>query len=557
MESYSWIGVAIIVVVVIGLWMSIDTMIDGWREKDSKKVSRGLQQLRVNLITVALAVSVFRFASPSLSNLVFYQGVFMHLGQTLSLALAGVFAYASYRIFNNYRSNSMGFVYGALAIITAVSGVVLSTSFNAAALAQEFRFERISTLIPDDHGKLRFTPEEVAYNLMHGRATESGYTLEHEDIDAVDVNNGFGYVGPMVPDGTVGTWIRANSGYMVFDDLKSNEDPGRIRKVNQTQAFGEGMLLFDNLERHLYNTEWSAFYPEVYYLQLDPKVVDSYTAVAPKFEYRYRFPFASIPVWAGVVLVHSDGRTENLNTTEALADPRLKGKQINHRWYLRKLVDAQNYLDGFYAGWYVRPGQIKIPDLPGRSQMPFYFRGADNHDYAVIATEPPGTGAGLYRMYYLNVSTGARLVYEFAPKAGLSGPERAVDHAQIAGHTWAGTGQQGGGGERLLEPRYLVRDGKLFWMLSATPAAMSTVNSTIVVDAQTSTPVTYRGEQEFKTREIFFSWLNGAPDQAEVPASSSTDPDSIPATSDRLERLEQLLRTALQEVESLKGGSKK
>jgi hypothetical protein len=493
---------------------------------------------------VVMFLSVFIF--PHGSNAVIYRGILLYLPFAVPLAIGSLIGFlVAFPLFENNR-NSLGSTYLILAAIIAIGGCVLISSGTNWKTCQLYGFKQRPAIVNVAKKGIRFTPLDVAYQDLVGSLNSGKYTVHEDDINAMDLNAGFGYVVPITPDGPINTFIAENDGFMAFDDTPELTNDQRVRRVHQKYVIGEGMEWLDNVWRNLYSSDWFCAYDHISYLQLDPDNADKFTGVVPKIKYEFHFPCFVVPVWGGVALFHENGKIEQLTVEEAKKDKRLKGKRIFPSSLSRQYVSAQIYDQGFLGGWYNREGKIKIPKLPGRNQMPFFTPGADKHEYFVIAAEPAGEAFALFRLYYVDSFSGERTYYEFNPDKGVLGPNAAMARVKtLQGYKWYDSGEKAGD-HRIIEAVYLTDDrGGLHWKFTITTKDFKGITATAVVDAA------MREVKKFETRKAFYSWFYGEEMSAALPQAVSAKSQAETPLLLRIKSLREALKKLATEMDLL------
>lgn len=511
--------------------------------------------LWLNLLVLAgvigLLAGVLWLTFPDLASAVFYRGVYLHSFHVLFYVVGAVAGYKGIKMIGAEDRLALGGIYVAVSLIAIFGGSTIIESMGNWRTCQYANFKKIDNIIDVDRHAIRYTPLHVAYKDMVQTISTSAVTVELDRTDAIDLNGRFGYITPISPDGTIVTFLNKNDGFIAYDDGANVAPEQRVHRVKQPFEYGEGMQVWDSLERHLYATDSLAQYPDIHYLQLDPTKPEVITAVAPKVKYKYAFPWNFVPVWGGVVLVQADGKTEELTPSQALADPRLKNRKIFPSTLARKYVETQIYDAGYWKGWFKREGKIQVPDLPGENQMPFFTRASDGRSHYVVAAEPDGQAYALFRLYYIDAYSGERLYYECDPRKGVLGPVSALDRVRnLSGYRWVHGGARDSEGDfRVVEPTYLPKDGLMFWKFTITPRTYTGVTSTVVVNA-------HSGEiHEHKTSADFYGWFDGkaaapaapatihTPPKPQVEAGGSVRPSTVNEDLDALQRdLEQLTK---------------
>lgn len=491
-----------------------------------------------NLAIISIFTLIFWFCFPGAANYVIFQGIILNIPWFIPATIGALIAYYLVRPMIEDQRNSLAVVYGLLAVVFFIGGPVLIKTWTNYQIAQMYTFKKIGHIIEVEKKSIRYTPLQVAFKDMN--LNSGKYKVDEDYVDPIDINSGFGYVTPIIPDGPLNTFYADNDGYMLFDDNQDTPQDKRVTRIKQSQKIGEGMELLDNIWRNLYAEDMFCKYDKIYYLQLDPKHPDVLTAIAPKIKFKFVFP-SFVPYWGGVSLVHADGKIENLTTEEAKKDSRLKGKRITPISLDLKYVAVQIYDQGYIGGWINREGKIKIPDVPGNNKMPYFTEGADGNSYNVVIAEPSGEADAISRFYYTNANTGERLYYEFGGE-GVLGPTNALERVKtLRGYKWLeGTN----GDHQIIEPVYLTKNGRIYFKFTITTKTFTGITATAVVDLAAKDTV-----HEFKTRQEFNDWLN----EKDTVKSTILAPDSDLKLSptERVKELKEKLKIIIQELGDL------
>jgi hypothetical protein len=286
----------------------------------------------------------------------------------------------------------------------------------------------------------------------------------------------------------------------------------RLKRVDEKQKIGPGMEWTDNLDYVLARTDFFADYESPHYLALDAEHPEELTLVASKIKYRWLY---RLPYWGGVVLIHSNGRVEDLSAEEARTDDRLSGQWIYPISLARRYVELQDYA----AGWgpltrFVRvPGRLEVEDLPGHNQFPFLTRGTEGTTYLVTATRGVGSAKGLFRMYFVGADGRSRFFHQFGTHSVAYGPRAALARmTTIPGYQW--NTAEGIGTTIAVEPVYIVRpnDPALYWKFTLTNVDFSGISATAVAKAARPDDI-----RVFTRRDDFERWLRGEEPHPPVP----------------------------------------
>jgi hypothetical protein len=371
--------------------------------------------------------------------------------------------------------------------------------------------------------KIRFTPQDVATQEMVRRVQSSEFSPGH--TRALGGADGVGYIAPYIPQGLWNSLESRNNAFIVYDDAGPEDGLQRVRNIpSEPFVYGEGMKIFDDVRRRLIvDAGFFNSYPEIYYAPIvENGAIKEVIGVVPYVSYQFRWGIF-VPYWGGVAIFRANGDIRRLTPEEALSEPMLAGVSRLYPESLAKdIVIAQRYDQGLVSGLIRRPNKIKVPKLPGHTQMPFFLTMDDGSSQYVTTAEPDGSGSGLMRVYLVDARTGERSAYRFDEEGrpqDLLGPTKATSSAKaVQGFNWYEE-EDGSGSYRVIEPRPITREGILYWMLSIVPVDYARVVATVFVDAKTSEVV-----GPFRTRAETYAWLSG---QQPAPATKS---DSSAAT---------------------------
>jgi hypothetical protein len=402
-------------------------------------------------------------------------------------------------------------------------------------------------LIPSAPGFVRFTPLENACTDIGNSVSSTGEHIDCDYVQPMLTDRGFGYAAPITPSGIYNTYFGENPGFLVLDDsMAVQSDPRkRLLRLDEPQRIGQGMEWFDNLAYVLAKTDFFANFDTPHFLPLDPAQPKKLTLVIPKIKYGFLF---RLPYWGGNVLVHPDGKVEDLDAEQVKKDPRLIGKWVYPVSLARRYVHLQNYAagHGLLTPFVRLSGLFEIETLSSGNQFPLLTQGGDGRPYLVTATKGQGSAQGLFRMYFTDASNGAGSYHEFDPHEVVYGAGASLKRVNnIQGYQWYDG--KSAGVAIAIEPVYIVRPDEpatLRWKYTITNVNHTGVSATAVVNAARPDDI-----QVFHQRAEFEAWLRGADVPAAAsPGSVATAPSSPGGDRARLLRMIDDLR---KEVEKL------
>jgi hypothetical protein len=415
-------------------------------------------------------------------------------------------------------------------IVAVVAAVVALAYLFASAPLRDLRYldsigaEEIQEM-PDTTG-LRFLPYDVAARF--GLNTQDEPTLMLGDFEPLsNGEGGIDWVAPRVPNGLYNSLVNNQDGVMLI------QPDGSAEIISQEFKRGEGMALYRNIGWQLKREKFFAHHTNQYYV-LDGEEL---LGVVPYISYRFSFP-VMVPEWGGVLVVHPDGKIENLSPQEAIQDGRFEGERLYPEQLARKVGDVWKYRNGYWNTWFAHEDEAQIPQintpedqnadtLEGAStnQMPFLIPTEEGPQW-FLAAEPYGRSFSMYQGIYVDGHSGQ--VTYFKPDAGsaLIGVNKALDYAQASFPNY-----QWGLNAVILEPRPVVKDETLYWMATITNADKAGVNQTVMVNASEQGEVTV-----LETYEDVVAFVEGedAGETVNVEGGdtlgASEDPSATPGT---------------------------
>ena len=452
-------------------------------------------------IAVAILL-LFLFFVPKYSSIFFFQGMILNWPYLAVLVIAGLVTWPMAKGLNSRRPRRSLIGIGAVMVFILISFFAMGTFTNYLTYKHLAHFEQRASMVASSPEHLRFTPRENAFRDIENSITAATEEVLLEYTHPLITKEGFSYISAITPDGAIPTLMSDNPGFVFYNDQSGVRS--KVSRIEQTQAYGLGELWSDNFWWPVYKTDWWATYENPHYLRLDPEQPDVLTAVVPRVKYK----FFRLPYWAGVILVHADGETEELSVEETLKDARLAGKWVAPLDLMRDYVENQNYAVGYVSSFFRVPGKLEIDDVEGMNEFPFITRGADGRDYFVVATKAEGSGGGLFRMYFGTADNFELSYFEFDASAVVYGPNAALKRVfNISGYNWfRGNDNGGSGNATAIEPVYIVRPGdenNLFWKFSITTKDFTGIAGTAVVSG--SNPDIFR---DFGNRTDFDRWVD-------------------------------------------------
>lgn len=389
---------------------------------------------------------------------------------------------------------------------------------------------------------IRYLPLEVANYLAQNRIADSSYVPGK--VNPIDLGNELDWVAARVPNGLWNEFLKKVDGVVVI------KPDGTSVPHNQTFQVGENMYVTSNIYWAIWSKNYFIELPEVYYLFDKEQVL----ALAPYISYEFDFP-VMVPKWGGVMVVHGDGKIEDLTPEQAIADPRFVGQRLYPEVLERRKGTGWQFMDGIKNAILDHTDQAEFPVLTNsENQMPYLVPGTPN-PYWFIAFEPYGKSFSTYKILLTDAHTGQDLLYDVPEDVSFFGPNSALKNVRAAAQYIAwGPNDGGNGTNTVIEPKPLVvKGGKLFWQASITSTSFAKVSDTAIVDAATGNVVFCHNLQELQQFAAgTFGCHNTANQNSNDQSAASTTPSSAPSVSngslDLTKMSDQDLRSLLQQI---------
>lgn len=418
------------------------------------------------------------------------------------------------------------------------------------------KFEKRSAHVETDPNYFRFTPLRVAYRNMKDVVNDGAESIEPELTSPILLKDGFGYAAPITPDGIIPIFTNSISAVMVYKDRPGIlKDEERRKRIDQSFTVGPHMEWFDNLKRHLAHNDFFASYDSPHLLAWDDVGPEQFVLAIPKTKYA----FFLFPYWDGVTIVHADGRVQNFTPEMVASEPRLKSQWLYPQALMLKYVELQNFgtSAGIFGPYVQVSGKLEVYHIPeiepdttsvashmATNQFPFLTRGLDGNTYHVVMTKAQGSSTGLYRVYYIDATTGAGTYLQYEKGQDEYGPMASLDRVKkLSTYNWRRqTGDSVSGNIVVDEPTYVVRAGDptLYWKGSILATNFTAITATVVAPA--SHPEDF---MIFNSRGAFEKWLAGG-------AATDLVQDPSADVSAQIDALIERLRQNLTDAESIK-----
>ena len=432
---------------------------------------------------------------------------------------------------------------GLSAVVMGVLGT-LTNDIRYWLASKQTTYEAASALPEMNQNRLVPLPVAARFGLDSlQRSTERSF-----DWNPQYWNGQLSWVSALTPDGPFRYFTAKAPGIQVIDATSTDRD---VKFVGQRMEISEGVGITDNIRWKLAKQRYFVDVPEVYYGQVDGKVV----AVAPKLDYKGLF--VRYPVPAGVFVVHADGRIEDLSREAAVNHPAVKsaGRAVPEV-YARFVHETYAYRGGLLNKWFNHVDQPEIENPAGETNNQPYMLDTTNGLAWVSAANPWGKSAGIYKVFTTNALTGVTSLYNVPENTSLTGADQAIGYIRSAKpqYNWQSANAEGSSSGNIvaIEPRPQVVKGELQWMVSVTTSDAKGVQETCFVNAKNNNVNCFAKGSEAIAYAKSGSGAPATPADAPAPGQAPAPTAPSSDTAARLEKLKSLLDEANRELEALR-----
>lgn len=331
-----------------------------------------------------------------------------------------------------------------------------------------------------------FTPLRLMPKLVAERYASDSFQSPQEhlgDSQVALVDGKLVRVFPRLPDGNLLYFIKKMSGFVTVEVDSLDR---KVGIVDQEFKYSEGVGVFDNLYYQLNLKKYFVTYSsEPIYLKNDQ---GKWVTVVPYMKYR-GFPF-TVPYWAGVMVVQSNGTITDYTPEQAQAVSYLKGNRLQPKEISEYYADAYAYKDGLLNKWFLHKDQTEVVNLPS-DEVVMHVPTNEGYKQLIVA-EPYGRSFGIYKIFLFDATTGKREMVEYDQNSQLTGPVAAADYIKRSFPTYNWTSFD------LSEPRPLKVGGDLYWMLSIIPRDAAGIAKTVLFDSKTNQVVGFDTQDQIQ-----------------------------------------------------------
>lgn len=363
-------------------------------------------------------------------------------------------------------------------------GVFTTDAFNHNATYKYYKnsFSFIEDL--PEAGQARIMPKQVAETISSAGFDSSTHKL------------GEGHI-VMNPNGNL-DWTFGQLPNKFWNKLSSQNTSGLVAQnaattareenhVNENFKIAPGTFFARNIKWHAYKKHYLTEIAEQVFIVTpdgEPLILAPYLS--------YKGFLTKVPVLEGIYVVHPDGEMEDLSPEEAAGRPEIANSgRVFPETLAREIQESYKYKNGIINRFTTHNDQIEIADDGGSNSQPYLmdFKGIGTK--WVSTARPYGKAYAVKAIFMTDTITGETEVWQDSSEQSLTGSQRALDVVEglsIPGILFANESDNSDSSGRFYarEPRPLIRDGELQFLVSVVPSTYNTVTKSVIVDAKTN-----------------------------------------------------------------------
>ncbi|MFB6137036.1 MAG: hypothetical protein ABEJ42_01670, partial [Halobacteriaceae archaeon] len=361
-------------------------------------------------------------------------------------------------------------------VVGPIAGGVYAHSYMANQLQEDAT--ELDNLPNTSTRNVRVLPRSVADNYAQSSMQFPQHRLTGSDI--AYRNGSYTWSYGLAPDNFLVSWFGHQRGALYVNMSRVEKD---VAVEDREFTNGRGQLFFDSyryqsvlaapLKQHDWDTTFNARAEGTSY------VAHSTTVYDWKFRFAPLPQFFAVPRHASVEVMTPDGDVDSLSPGEARSSPLLRGQNVYPYHIARFKVESMQFLHGALNKWFWKEDVLAIADLPERgNSWPIVVptEGEEPGLTYFIATEPTGSGNGVYEVWTFDGVTGEVGVQRYTDSQ--IGPQKAVDFVERRPQVNRLSNA------KAVAPVPVVRADTLYWHVKVVPRSRSGVVYTAFVNAE-------------------------------------------------------------------------
>lgn len=367
--------------------------------------------------------------------------------------------------------------------------------------AHEYMADRIAenaetdTLPETSESQMRVLPRSVADKYASSSMQYPQHRLTQSDI--TEVNGTYQWSYGLQPDAFFVSWFGHQRGAL-YTSMETVDKDVTVRGQQEFKN-GRGQIWFDSyqyqsvlanpLVRHNWGTTFNSEHNGT------PYIAHSTTGHNWHFKlFPIPQPYA-VPKHATTDVMYQNGTIDVMSPSQAQQSELLEGENI-YPYHLAKFkVNSMKYRHGALNKWFWKEDVLQIADLPeGGNSWPLVVPTQEGNSTELtyfIATEPTGSGNGVYEVWTFDGQTGEATVQRY--NSSQIGPQKAVDFVERQPEVNRLSSAQA------VAPIPVTHEGTLYWHIKVVPKSNSGVVYTAFVNAESGDVTLLEGTQPIYT----------------------------------------------------------
>ncbi|WP_408958265.1 hypothetical protein [Natrinema sp. 74] len=358
-------------------------------------------------------------------------------------------------------------------------GPVVGGTYAHTDMANQLQTDakEVDTLPNTSTEHVRVLPRSVADNYAQSSMQYPQYTLSSSDI--AYRNGSYAWSYALEPDNPMVSLLGQQKGAL-YVNMTGTEKQVNVEETEFSN--GRGQRFFDSyryrsilkspFKKHNWDTTFNARADGESY------IVHSTTTYKWKFRLGPIPQFYAIPEHGSVEVMSPNDGIKSLTPTEAQQSSLLRGQNFYPYDIAMFKVKSMQYINGPLNKWFWKEGVLQVADLP-----------EDGNDWPIavptdgdspgltyfIATEPTGSGNGVYEIWTIDGQSGEAAVRTYSESQ--IGPQKAVDFTERRSEVNRLSNAEA------IAPVPVVKNKTLYWHVKVVSQSRSGVIYTAFVNA--------------------------------------------------------------------------
>lgn len=341
--------------------------------------------------------------------------------------------------------------------------------------------EKLDTLPDTSKNHVRALPRSVADEYASSSMQKPQYKLTESDI--AKVNGTYMWSYGVVPDTFFVSWFGNQNGALYVNMEQTSKE---VTVEQTTFTNGRGQLFFDSyvyqsvlkspLKSHNWKTTFNGRYRGQSFMAHSTTTHDWKFSLFPIPQ-----PY-TVPEHGSVEVMYPNGTINSMSPQEAHQSEMLDGYNYYPYHLTMFKVNSMKYRHGALNKWFWKEDVLAIADLPeGGNNWPLTVptQMGDNETQMsyFVATEPTGSGNGVYEVWVADGQTGELKVQRYSNSQ--IGPQKAVNFVSRQPEVNRLSNA------KVVAPVPIVKNGTLYWHAKVVPSSHSGLIYTAFVNAET------------------------------------------------------------------------